>query len=595
MSNRSLIYIFLLTFLTSTNLFSEFDIPERTIPNTTLYKPSTHRNISVQELGTAYTPQDLVDNILGEGISISNIEYTGTTTSAGLFQNGSTSGLGIDEGVILSSGFVTGIPGPNSSSGFSGTLGLPGDSDLNSLIPGYNTYDATILEFDFVPDLNAITFSYVFASEEYLEYVNSSYNDVFGFFLNGVNVAVIPNSTTPVSINNVNHLVNTNYFINNDVHSYSYPPPVIYDIEADGFTTRLTVHAFVNQGQQNHIKFAIADAGDTVLDSWVFLEAESFASVQLTPLQVIVDQGVLHETDEDIPVDIEVSAIGLNNANFIWLLSNPIWGNAQFIFDRYAQEDRTIRYSPDPDYNGYDSFVVSVYDNLGHSVQTVIGILVVHQNDPPQNTLPPSISGNFVVGEQVHCDAGEWNDDADNQHVPPWEPPSIITIYYQWQRSVEGRSWEDIDQAVEADYIIQSQDAEHFIRCMVTAEDNGTGMGDNNSTSLASNEEYCQPLIDANENLITLPTSIMAVRPNPFNPSTKIDFNLSVSGKVLIKIVNLKGETVKILENGTLTKGLHVTEWNGLDNLGKVCSSGIYFVILKTPDQVDSNKLILLK
>ena len=75
--------------------------------------------------------------------------------------------------------------------------------------------------------------------------------------------------------------------------------------------------------------------------------------LQLTALEVIVEGGVFHETDEDVPIDINISAIGLNNADFDWVLSNPIWGNAQFVFDRFAQEDRIIRYSPNPNYNGY--------------------------------------------------------------------------------------------------------------------------------------------------------------------------------------------------------------------------------------------------
>ncbi len=592
---RSYLIIFLL--LIASCVYCQINANDRVIPPVDESNTPGSRNISVEDLDT-HSISELVNNLLGEGVSVSNIQFTGTNNSAGIFTNALSSGLEFDSGIVLSSGTADGIIGPNNSSGFTGVLNTPGDSDLNNLIPGYYTYDATVLEFDFVPNSIGITFSYIFASDEYLEYVNSSFNDVFGFFLNGANVPLVPNTTVPVSINNVNHLVNTEYFYNNDIHSgpgMGYPPPVTYDIEADGFTTELTVEAYVTPGQINHIRFAIADAGDRILDSWVFMKAGSFSSVELTPLVVIVEGGVLHETDEDVPIDINISAIGLNNADFDWVMSNPIWGNAQFVFDRYTQEDRVIRYTPNPNYNGYDSFVCAIYDNLGHSEEIVLGILVVHQNDPPQNTAPPSISGNFIVGEEVICNPGEWNDDVDNQYVPYWEPYSTISISYQWQRSTVDRNWVDIDLAQEASYVLQEIDADHMIRCLVTAEDDGTGMGDNNTTSLTSNEEYCEPVINAEDNIQVIKTSLISVQPNPFNPSTTILYMLKEDAEITIDIVNIKGEIITTLVDSYLNAGRHYIQWNGTDNKGKTCSSGIYFSLLKTDKTTDIGKLVLLK
>jgi hypothetical protein len=599
MLKRSFLIIFIIVIASS--VFSR-TIPENpSIPGLNQPETPANRNISVDDLDT-YSIEDLVNNLLGDGVSVSNIDYIGTNNSAGIFTNGISSGLEFDSGVILSSGFADGISGPNNSSGYTGVLNTPGDSELNTLIPGYTTFDATILEFDFVPNSNGITFSYIFASDEYLEYVNSSFNDVFGFFLNGSNVPLVPNTTVPVSINNVNHLSNTDYFYNNDIHSgpgMGYPPTVIYNIEADGFTTELTVEAHVNQGQQNHIRFAIADAGDRILDSWVFMKAGSFTSLQLTPLEVLVDGGVLQETDEDVPIDINVSAIGLNNADFNWVLSNPIWGSAQFIFDRYAQENRTIRYTPNPNYNGYgtetaDSFVLAVSDNLGHTVYTVIGIAILPVNDPPQNTVPPQISGDFIVGNEVSCDPGEWNDDIDNQYVGYQYPESIITLSYQWQRSLD-REWEDIALATEETYLLQPEDAEHNIRCLVIAEDDGIGSGEDNTTILASNEEYCEMPIGSDDDLISLPTSIISVSPNPFNPSTRIAYHLGNDANVNINIFNIKGKLIRTLINKYHTAGEYLIEWDGIDEEGKTCSSGIYFSILRSGNNSDTAKLILLK
>jgi len=325
------------------------------------------------------------------------------------------------------------------------------------------------------------------------------------------------------------------------------------------------------------------------------MEAGSFSSGDLTPLQVVVGGGVLQETDEDVPIEIDVAAIGLNNADFDWVLSNPIWGSAEFVFDedRFMQEDRVIRYSPNPNYNGYDSFVVAVYDNLGHSLETPISVLTVHQNDPPQNTIPPVIAGDFMVGETVSCDPGEWNDDVDNEYVWYPDPESIITISFQWQRSID-REWEDIVSATEETYLLQQEDAEHNIRCLVIAEDDGVGMGDDNTTILPSNEEYCEPQVGSDDSII-MATSLISVYPNPFNPKTEIEFNLSQSSTIEIRIVNIKGKLVKILKQGILDSGQYAVEWTGHDQYDRKCSSGLYFCVLQANNIVDTKKIILLK
>jgi hypothetical protein len=158
---------------------------------------------------------------------------------------------------------------------------LPGDTDLGTLIPGYTTHDATILEFDFIPYSDVISFQYVFTSDEYNEWVNTPFNDVFGFFLNGVNVALLPGTSIAVSINNVNGgnplgtaASNPQYYTNNDLSDGGGS----VNTEMDGLTVVFSVDAQVNQGETNHIKLAIADAGDSVLDSNVFLKAESFVN-----------------------------------------------------------------------------------------------------------------------------------------------------------------------------------------------------------------------------------------------------------------------------------------------------------------------------
>ncbi len=236
--------------------------------------PATAKNgtITVIPINDAVTgAQQLAETLTGPGISISNIEFTGSIEGyqSGFFSNGMEAGLGIEEGIILSSGSVYNAQGPNTSNQISASLDLPGDADLSELA-GFQTYDANILEFTFIPESDSVSIRFVFGSDEYLQYVNTQYNDVFAFFLNGENIALVPATSQPVTINTINHLINTQFFRNNS--SSPYP----FNIEADGFTTVLTALGAVAPGQENTIKLAIADGGDQHIDSWVFLEAGSF-------------------------------------------------------------------------------------------------------------------------------------------------------------------------------------------------------------------------------------------------------------------------------------------------------------------------------
>ena len=132
-----------------------------------------------------------------------------------------------------------------------------------------------VLEFDFIPEQSELSFQYVFASEEYNEFVGS-FNDVFAFFLDGENIALVPGTTTPVSVDNVNNFSNAEFYKDNDPSDLGTPTP--FRVEYDGFTVVLTAQAVLEPGVPHHIKLALADAGDSALDSAVFLAASSFVS-----------------------------------------------------------------------------------------------------------------------------------------------------------------------------------------------------------------------------------------------------------------------------------------------------------------------------
>ena len=249
----------------------------------------------VNNTGNNGSPSYLVQNVLvGQGIIVSNISFTGDSSFQIGFFNGVASNIGLDSGIVLSSGNVGLAPGPNNSgsAGLSVATGNNGDADLTALA-GVNTFDAAVLQFDFVPTGDTARFRYVFGSEEYNEFVCGSVNDAFGFFISGpgingpftnnaVNIALIPNTTVPVSINTVNigtsgggsgcptgGLSNSAYFVNN---------PGGATVQYDGFTVVLEAKYPVQCGQTYHLKLAISDGGDHVYDSGVFLEANSLTS-----------------------------------------------------------------------------------------------------------------------------------------------------------------------------------------------------------------------------------------------------------------------------------------------------------------------------
>ncbi|HYB98886.1 MAG TPA: choice-of-anchor L domain-containing protein [Candidatus Limnocylindrales bacterium] len=264
---------FIITTTTSTTS-TTFFTPECEVPE--------GANLVVTDLTDGLTPNDLAAALVGAGVTVSNVTLTGAPIAAGRFAD-SAAATGIPTGVILSSGCAKSAAGPNDEDGYTVHLNEPGDADLSGLIGGAPTNDATVLEFDFVPDTDTIQVRYVFSSEEYNEYVNSSYNDVFGFFVNGVNKALLPDGVTVVSINNVNggnpfgsNASNPAFFRNNDPND----PAATLDIEPDGLTVELVLTAVVNPQVTNHFKIAIADTGDRSLDSWIFLQTGSFTSVE---------------------------------------------------------------------------------------------------------------------------------------------------------------------------------------------------------------------------------------------------------------------------------------------------------------------------
>ena len=270
------------------------------------------------------TIEDVAQTLLGQGVSIFNVTLTGAAASAGLFDGGAST-IGLTSGIILSSGSVHGAKGPNDLDNTTTSFGNDGDADLTALA-GFTTHDASVLEFDFVPSGDKVSFRYVFGSEEYNEFVSSQFNDVFGFFITGPgingNFALVPGTGEPVSINSINGgnpfgtvpVSNPTLYRNNDPND---PGPATIDIQADGLTVVLTLTATVVPGETHHMKLAIADAGDFVLDSWVFIQSGSFHTIENCTNGIDDDDdGLIDGADPDCQSCLEVEGNDANAAAF---------------------------------------------------------------------------------------------------------------------------------------------------------------------------------------------------------------------------------------------------------------------------------------
>ena len=206
----------------------------------------------------------------GSGITVNSASYAGAGSASGLFSNGNSSNIGIDQGIVLSSGLLG-----NMGSNFNTDNGAGGNPLLGAYNGGRSTYNASTLTIQFTPQGNQITFSYVFASAEYPDYVNDSYNDVFAFLVNGENRALVPGSNSPVSINTVNcgdengtSPTNCDLFRDNRNGDLS-------DLDLGGFTLAFDIVANVTPGEVNTLVLSIADTWDEAFDSAVFLRGGS--------------------------------------------------------------------------------------------------------------------------------------------------------------------------------------------------------------------------------------------------------------------------------------------------------------------------------
>ncbi|OUS01471.1 hypothetical protein A9Q86_06730 [Flavobacteriales bacterium 33_180_T64] len=244
-------------------------------------------NVSVDQ--TTYTIEELVVDIL---IDSPCAQITNITSSTGT-DFGDVNGIGyfssdegsfpFEDGIILTSGDASRASGPNFDAMSDGGFGWPGDADLDAAV-GINSNNASVIEFDFVPLSDEISFDFLMASEEYNGSTGGTFectfSDAFAFLLTDennitTNLAVLPGTTTPILVTNI-HPENPGCAAINEEFFGGYIPQNLPPISFDGRTVVFTAFSPVNIGETYHIKLVMADATDTALDSGVFLKAGSF-------------------------------------------------------------------------------------------------------------------------------------------------------------------------------------------------------------------------------------------------------------------------------------------------------------------------------
>lgn len=276
-------------------------------------------------------------NFSGQGVVIGNISHKGYPLSILSFTS-SPNVLQVPKGLILSSGNSYNVAGYNNSHNQSSTfsdVAVPElDKDLSAMIRE-KLYDICSIEFDFVPMDNSIQFNYQFGSDEYPEYVDSPYNDIFAFIVSdetsSKNIALVPTTHVPVSINTVNFKTNQDYFIDNNLYkqviikrqdpvkstfrgtlpgrilraiasifgSPNYagnadrvviaPDPELLktmnqnlyrNLRYDGITKKMVAQMYVTPYKKYHLKIVLGDVSDNIYDSGVFIEDRSLTSTK---------------------------------------------------------------------------------------------------------------------------------------------------------------------------------------------------------------------------------------------------------------------------------------------------------------------------
>lgn len=392
---------------------------------------------------TASSPTDIVQSVVSGQTTITVTNIDCDNDALGTFQAGPDTDLGMEKGLLLTTGSAQNVANPGTFfSSF--PTGTPGDADLDYLssINGNNSLsnDACVVELDVFASTDEITFEYVFGSEEYPEWVNTTFNDIFAFLVSGPgitgdpnianqdNVATLPDGTF-IQINSVNDALNWQYYRDNQTG-----PSVTYDgLTSDSIGVKKSLTAKISTIPCNtyHLKFAIADRGDTAFDSGVFISDIKGGSPNLgvnynSGIQYLVEECV-NIPDEVIislnaPVaqpttfDIVISGTATNGSDYLLTLPGSVTfntGNEVFSFPIQALSDGILE--------GTENIIIQLVRDFGCGV-TVLATLQIDIHDNLAVDIFDDLQDTLLV-----CGGSSAQLQANGAQTYFWQPPGIFS------------------------------------------------------------------------------------------------------------------------------------------------------------------------
>jgi gliding motility-associated-like protein len=283
---------------------------------------------NIQVDSQLYTPQQLIEDVLIDSNCITNVvvtnvvggDFNNTDESYGYFDSAGTS-FPFESGIVMSTGRLANVEGPNDSLSDDDAPNWAGDNDLENILNENNTINATIIEFEFISIADEVSFRYLFASEEYQENNPNTcrFSDLFGFLIRNVNdtqynnIALVPDTQIPVKVTTVHPDIPNGCPAENEAYFGSWNG-VNTPINFNGQTKVLTATASVIPGETYHVKLVIADEQNYRYDSAVFLEAGSFQlRTNLGSDRLLATNSPLCENET-----LELFATQMGNKSYTW-------------------------------------------------------------------------------------------------------------------------------------------------------------------------------------------------------------------------------------------------------------------------------------
>ena len=294
---------------------SESRIPRRRARDSAPKSARADQPLTVEPINAESVESVIADALFGPHIMMSNLEYSGNLEAIGTFTYEGDE-LGLDGGLLLSTGNVLSAMGPNTQSQVTTQFYTAGDEDLQN-ITGNPTFDAATIEFDFEtssPDLFALEFA--LGSEEYPEFIGSMFTDGFAVFISENGTDLDPDiGGEPQNIARMQNIANVDCdLVGDDIMLWDMTPntnPCLYvdnclqtnndelvdvyanldgdDVEYDGLSRPLQLMIPVQPHVSYHIKIVIADGADAKFDTGVFIQSGSFRGARKIPATPMTD------------------------------------------------------------------------------------------------------------------------------------------------------------------------------------------------------------------------------------------------------------------------------------------------------------------